>query len=80
MDIALLTARVLLASVFGVAGLAKLADGAGSRQALKEFGVPAKLAPPLSVLLPLARACRTLSRPVAAWRGRAAGLRAVCPR
>lgn len=33
MDIVLLTARVLLALVFGVAGVAKLADRAGSQQA-----------------------------------------------
>lgn len=32
--IVLLMARVLLATVFGVTGLAKLADRAGSRQAL----------------------------------------------
>jgi len=50
----LVPARVLLATVFLVAGLAKLADLAGSRQALRDFGVPAKLATPFSVLLPLA--------------------------
>ncbi len=40
MATALLIARVLLAAVFLVAGLAKLADLAGSRQALRDFGVP----------------------------------------
>jgi uncharacterized membrane protein YphA (DoxX/SURF4 family) len=55
MDIALLLARWLLAAVFVVAGLAKLADRAGSRQALIEFGVPVTLAPPLGILLPLAQ-------------------------
>jgi uncharacterized membrane protein YphA (DoxX/SURF4 family) len=54
MDIALLVARLLLAAVFFVAGLAKLADRAGSRQAMRDFGVPAALAAPLGVLLPLA--------------------------
>lgn len=54
MDIALLLARLVLATVFVLAGLAKLADHAGSRQTLLAFGVPAPLARPLSVLLPLA--------------------------
>jgi len=54
MEIVLLLARLLLAVVFVVAGLAKLVDRAGSRQALIDFGVPARLVTPLSVLLPLA--------------------------
>ena len=54
MDLALLTARLLLAAVFAVAGIAKLLDRDGSRQALIGFGVPERLAPPLAILLPLA--------------------------
>src|ERR1700730_4781152 len=54
MDIVLLLARLLLAVVFVVAGLAKLADRAGSRKALLDFGVPAKFVAPFAVLLPLA--------------------------
>src|SRR5918911_2402278 len=54
MEILLLLARLLLAVVFVVAGLAKLADRAGSRQALVGFGLPAVLAAPLGLLLPLA--------------------------
>src|SRR5437764_601483 len=54
MGLALLLARLLLAVVFVVAGLAKLADLDGSRQALRDFGVPARLASPLGTLLPLA--------------------------
>jgi uncharacterized membrane protein YphA (DoxX/SURF4 family) len=54
MDMVLLLARLLLAAVFVVAGLAKLADRAGSRQALRDFGVPSVLAAPLGILLPLA--------------------------
>lgn len=46
--------RILLAAVFLVAGLAKLADLAGSRQALRAFGMPALLAAPFGLLLPLA--------------------------
>jgi methylamine dehydrogenase accessory protein MauD len=54
MEVALLVARVLLVSVFSVAGITKLADRAGSKRALIDFGVPAALAAPLVVLLPLA--------------------------
>jgi uncharacterized membrane protein YphA (DoxX/SURF4 family) len=51
MDTALLIASLALAGVFLVAGLSKLADGPGSRQALMDFGVQA----PLKILLPLAK-------------------------
>jgi peroxiredoxin/uncharacterized membrane protein YphA (DoxX/SURF4 family) len=54
MEIALLVIRLVLAAVFLVAGLAKLADVAGSQQALRNFGVPARLSGPFGVLLPLA--------------------------
>jgi peroxiredoxin len=45
---------LLLAVVFVAAGAAKLADRAGSRQAVADFGVPSSLATPLATLLPLA--------------------------
>src|SRR5712692_9344001 len=54
MDVVLFIARLLLAAVFFVAGFAKLADLPGARQALRDFGVPAVLANPFGVLLPLA--------------------------
>jgi peroxiredoxin len=54
MDTAVLFARLLLAAVFVVAGIAKLADREGSRRAVADFGVPAVLAAPLAILLPLA--------------------------
>ncbi len=54
MDLALLIARLLLAGVFAVAGIAKLLDREGSRKALVGFGVPGRIAPPLAILLPLA--------------------------
>jgi thiol-disulfide isomerase/thioredoxin/uncharacterized membrane protein YphA (DoxX/SURF4 family) len=54
MDTVVLLARLLLASVFALAGLAKLADRDGSRQAIIDFGLPAALAAPLVFLLPLA--------------------------
>ena len=43
MVFAFLIARLVLAVVFLVAGIAKLAKLAGSRQALHDFGVPAAL-------------------------------------
>src|SRR5919202_2989264 len=71
MDIALLTARLLLALVFVVAGVAKLADRAGSRQAAVDFGVPVSLATPLGVLLPLAElaVAAALIPTITAWWG-----------
>ncbi len=53
MNGALLGARMVLAVVFAVAGLAKLADPAGSRRAVREFGIPQPLAPLLGISLPL---------------------------
>jgi peroxiredoxin/uncharacterized membrane protein YphA (DoxX/SURF4 family) len=53
MEIALLITRLLLAAVFAVAGVAKLADRAGSQQALTDFGVPAVLARPVGLLVPV---------------------------
>jgi peroxiredoxin len=52
MTIVLVAARLMLAAVFGVAGVAKLADRAGSRQAVIEFGVPPWLAGPIGLALP----------------------------
>jgi peroxiredoxin/uncharacterized membrane protein YphA (DoxX/SURF4 family) len=54
MDDALVIARLCLAAVFFVAGIAKLADRSGTRQALAEFDVPPRLTGPLSLLLPVA--------------------------
>ncbi len=54
MGVALFVARLLLAAVFVVAGVAKLADRTGSKRAMLDFGVPTSLASPLGVLLPLA--------------------------
>src|SRR5947207_5230825 len=53
MILLLMLARLVLVAVFLVAGVAKLADLAGSRQALRDFGVPARLADPFGLLLPL---------------------------
>lgn len=71
MDILVLIARLLLAATFAVAGIAKLADPAGSRQSMIDFGVPEFLARPLAWFLPAAElACAVALIPVAsAWWG-----------
>ncbi len=47
----LLTLRVVLALVFGVAGIGKLADRAGARQSIREFGMPGAMAGSLATAL-----------------------------
>lgn len=76
MTIVLLAARVILALVFVVAGVAKLADQPGSRQALGEFGVPSLIAGPLGLILPLIELMVGLALVVAtsAWFGAIAAL------
>jgi peroxiredoxin len=53
MDAALLIARLLLAGAFAVSGIAKLVDRQGSRKAIEDFGVPARLASVGGIALPL---------------------------
>ena len=52
LTIAVWIAQALLVGVFALAGLAKLVDRAGTRQALTDFNVPARLVPPAAALLP----------------------------
>src|ERR671921_2771230 len=54
MDAALLIARLVLAGVFALAGVGKFLDLEGFRKAVIDFGLPAGLASPLALLLPLA--------------------------
>lgn len=54
MNDALVVARLFLAAVFLLAGVAKLADRAGTRRALADFDVPDRFAGPLAFLLPAA--------------------------
>ena len=73
----LLACRVVLAVVFVVAGIGKLADLPGSRRAVTEFGVPARLAHVLGVVLPvgeLAVAVALLITPAARVGALGAGL------
>lgn len=71
MNVILLFARLILAVVFGIAGIAKLADLTGSRKSIAGFGIPKSLANPLGWLLPLAElVCAAALIPLAsAWWG-----------
>jgi len=70
-ELALLVARLLLAAVFLLAGVAKLADREGSAKALHAFGLAPGLAQPLSWLLSAAEIAVAVALvPVAsAWYG-----------
>src|SRR2546430_3688445 len=54
MDAILLSARLILAAVFVVAGLAKLADRDGTAEAVSAFGVPGRLGGIVAGVLPAA--------------------------
>jgi uncharacterized membrane protein YphA (DoxX/SURF4 family) len=52
MDIFLFIIRMLLAVIFLIAGLAKLVDRVGSRQAFIDFGFSDRLVGPFALVLP----------------------------
>jgi thiol-disulfide isomerase/thioredoxin/uncharacterized membrane protein YphA (DoxX/SURF4 family) len=54
LDLTLFAARILLAGIFLLAGISKLFDRRGSREALIGFGVPEDFARWLGVVLPIA--------------------------
>ncbi|MGH9874759.1 MAG: MauE/DoxX family redox-associated membrane protein [Pyrinomonadaceae bacterium] len=45
--------RIALSAIFGLAGVTKLIDPRGTREAVKNFGSPEPLAPALSIALPI---------------------------
>lgn len=61
MDTTLLLVRLGLAAVLAVAGIAKLIDLRGSRQAMRDFGLPTTLAAPLGLVLPVAEVIAALA-------------------
>jgi peroxiredoxin/uncharacterized membrane protein YphA (DoxX/SURF4 family) len=70
MDVILLGARLLIAAVFALAGIAKLLDLSGSRRAVAGFGVPEAFAEPVGLLLPIteiAIAVALIPQPSARW-------------
>ena len=54
MDLFIVLLRVALSGVFGSAGITKLLDPRGTRDAVKNFGAPEAIAPALSLVLPIA--------------------------
>ncbi len=54
MSAAALVARLLLAVLFAIAGVAKLRDRPGTQSTLEDFGLPTPLSGPGALLLPLA--------------------------
>ena len=54
MEVIVLLIRLMLATVFAVAGIGKLLDLEGSEKALKDFGVPNNLAKSFAFGLPIA--------------------------
>jgi peroxiredoxin/uncharacterized membrane protein YphA (DoxX/SURF4 family) len=71
MDGMSIIARLLLAAVFAIAGIAKLADRTGSVRSMRDFGLPPVLAGPVATLLPLTElACAIALLPASsAWWG-----------
>jgi thiol-disulfide isomerase/thioredoxin len=53
MDLFIVLLRVVLSAVFGIAGVTKLLDQRGTRDAIKNFGAPEAMAPALSLVLPI---------------------------
>jgi len=77
MSVLVLAARLVLAAVFVVSGIAKLADRSGSRKAVRDFGVPDWLSGPIAAVLPpveLAIALALLPARSALWAGLAGTL------
>ncbi|MBA2520500.1 MAG: redoxin domain-containing protein [Chloroflexia bacterium] len=73
MDVLILVARLVLAAVFLVSGLAKLFDLAGSQKAMRDFGLPepvariAGLGLPVAELLVAVLLLPTVTAPWAGW-------------
>src|SRR2546430_2000652 len=53
MDVILVLAKLLLATVLSVAAVGKVADQSGSRESVVDFGVPRSIAPAIAALLPI---------------------------
>ncbi len=53
MSLIIILVRVILSAIFGVAGVTKLLDQSGTREAVTNFGAPKSAAPAIAVVLPL---------------------------
>ena len=67
METSLVVARLIIAAVFAVAGVAKLADLAGARKSMADFGVPKGLAGMFGILLPVAELIVAAALRVPGW-------------
>lgn len=67
MDVALLLARVLLTGIFGLAAVTKLANLAGSTGAMRNFGLPRRLAITAGIALPVAELAVAVTLIPRAW-------------
>ena len=54
MPLIIVLLRITLSAIFGIAGVTKLIDPRGTREAVKNFGSPDPLAPALAIALPIA--------------------------
>lgn len=54
MSLIIVLVRLMLSAIFGVAGVTKLLDQAGTREAVTNFGAPKSVAPAVAGVLPLA--------------------------
>lgn len=75
MSLIIALVRLLLSAVFGVAGVTKLLDQPGTREAVINFGAPKSFAPSVAIALPLvelAIAAGLLFTPTAWWSALAA--------
>src|SRR5687767_15918091 len=53
MSLLITLVRLMLSVVFGIAGVTKLLDQAGTREAMTNFGAPKSVSPSLAVVLPI---------------------------
>jgi peroxiredoxin/uncharacterized membrane protein YphA (DoxX/SURF4 family) len=76
MEVVLLVVRLLLSSVFALAGVTKLLDRQGTRRAMLGFGIPSGLAAPVAAVLPFAEVAvaAALILTATAWWGALAAL------
>jgi peroxiredoxin/uncharacterized membrane protein YphA (DoxX/SURF4 family) len=78
MDGVIVLGRLLLAAVFSLAGIAKLADRPGSVRSMLQFGLPPALARPFASVLPVAELiCAILLVPATTSRWGAIGVLAL---
>lgn len=76
MSLLIALVRLTLSLIFGVAGITKLLDQPGTREAVRNFGAPNSLAPAIALVLPLAELAIAAGLPFSssAWWSAVAGL------